>query len=293
MQMGYDDWAAVAAPKVAGTWNLHTAFADHSLDFFVLFSSISGLVGNPGQANYAAANTFLDSFVQFRHSNGLPASVIDIGAVGDVGYVSHKQAVMEQLRARMGYLLQEQDLLDSLELAIKRSQPQMKGHRDVCMNKSQLGIGFRTTQPISSSESRVLWRRDVRTSIYRNLEDTARASELDHSSASGTDSLKGFLAASATNPHMLTLESSAVVVARHIGVTLFGFMMRPIEELDLRMGPAALGMDSLVAIELRNWCRQRFGLDVSVLEIMGAASIEQLGSFVAQGLSARLTAEKD
>ena len=286
--MAYEDWEAAAAPKIRGTWNLHMAFADHSLDFFILFSSISGTVGNPGQANYASANTFLDSFVQFRHGKGLSASVLDVGAMGDVGYVSQNQAVMEQLKARIGYVLQEQDLLDSLELAIKRSRPRAEVHTDGYLNESQLGIGLRMTQPILSPENRAVWKRDVRMSIYRNLEVAADADEDKTSSAPGSDNLKGFLTAAADNPHMLTQESSVVVISQHIGATLLGFMMKPVEELDIKAGPIALGMDSLVAIELRNRCRQRFGLDVSVLEIMGAASIEQLGSSVAQGLAAKL-----
>lgn len=50
----------------------------------VIFSSYSGLVGQLGQSNYASANTFLDAFVQYRHANGLPASVHDIGVIEDV-----------------------------------------------------------------------------------------------------------------------------------------------------------------------------------------------------------------
>ena len=287
--MAYEDWEAAAAPKIQGTCNLDTAFADHSLDFFVLFSSISGIVGNPGQANYAAANTFLDSFVQYRHSKGLSASVLDIGAMGDVGYLSQKQSIQEQLKARIGYVLKEQDLLDSLELAIKNSRPEADFHTDSYTNRSQLGIGFRMTQPILSPENRTVWKRDVRMSIYRNSNVSGVAEDDTTTSAPGNDNLKSFLAAATTNPQLLMQESSAVVISQHIGATIFGFMMKPIEELDLKASPANLGMDSLVAIELKSWCRQRFGLDVSVLEIMGAVSIEHLGSTVAQGLAVKLT----
>jgi hypothetical protein len=55
------------------------------LNFFVLFSFMSGIIGMPGQANYAAATTFMDAFVQYRHSQHLPASVIDVGAVDGIG----------------------------------------------------------------------------------------------------------------------------------------------------------------------------------------------------------------
>ncbi|KAI8317779.1 Reducing polyketide synthase DEP5 [Colletotrichum sp. SAR11_240] len=64
LRMTYDEWRACIEPKIQGTENLHKALAQSSLDFFVLFSSIGGLVGNIGQANYNAANTYLDAFVR-------------------------------------------------------------------------------------------------------------------------------------------------------------------------------------------------------------------------------------
>lgn len=64
--MNIEDWNPVTRPKVHGTWNLHNATlaSGCNLDFLLLFSSLSGIVGQVGQANYASANTFLDAFVQ-------------------------------------------------------------------------------------------------------------------------------------------------------------------------------------------------------------------------------------
>ncbi|MBM0274313.1 type I polyketide synthase [Micromonospora tarensis] len=75
----------VLEPKVAGSWNLHTATADLALDFFVLFSSLAGLVGSPGQGNYAAANTFLDALAALRSGQGRPALSIAWGAWENTG----------------------------------------------------------------------------------------------------------------------------------------------------------------------------------------------------------------
>ncbi|KAF5121796.1 Highly reducing polyketide synthase gloL [Metarhizium anisopliae] len=81
--MSFADWNTAVGPGVRGTWHLHEAISDiNELEFFVLLSSCSGIVGQWGQANYAAANTFLDAFVHFRHGRGLVASVIDLGAMG-------------------------------------------------------------------------------------------------------------------------------------------------------------------------------------------------------------------
>jgi hypothetical protein len=79
-RMSLFDWKTATAPKVEGTWNLHNATlsAGIDLDFCVLFSSMSGVTGQAGQANYAGANTFLDSFVQYRTHLGLAAASIDM-----------------------------------------------------------------------------------------------------------------------------------------------------------------------------------------------------------------------
>lgn len=69
----------VARAKVAGAWNLHRATLERDLDFFVLFSSAAAILGSPGQGNYAAANAFMDSLAQQRHSLGLPALSINWG----------------------------------------------------------------------------------------------------------------------------------------------------------------------------------------------------------------------
>ncbi|MET8765707.1 type I polyketide synthase [Streptomyces sp. NPDC004658] len=75
----------VWAPKVTGAWNLHNATAGHSLDWFVLYSSMSSLLGNAGQGVYAAANAWLDAFATWRARNGLPTLAVDWGPWGETG----------------------------------------------------------------------------------------------------------------------------------------------------------------------------------------------------------------
>ncbi|MCX5114680.1 type I polyketide synthase [Streptomyces sp. NBC_00378] len=75
----------VWAPKVTGAWNLHQATATHSLDWFVLYSSMSSLLGNAGQGTYAAANAWLDAFATWRTRNGSPTLAVDWGPWGETG----------------------------------------------------------------------------------------------------------------------------------------------------------------------------------------------------------------
>jgi acyl transferase domain-containing protein/acyl carrier protein len=86
-------------PKVAAGWNLHRLFRDDDLDFFVLFSSTGSVLASPGQANYASGNAFLDALAHQRHTQGLPALSIGWGP-WSVGMV--KQLDLAQVYARRG-----------------------------------------------------------------------------------------------------------------------------------------------------------------------------------------------
>ncbi|MFJ3234002.1 SDR family NAD(P)-dependent oxidoreductase [Streptomyces sp. NPDC086787] len=75
----------VWAPKVTGAWNLHRATEHQPLDWFVLYSSMSSLLGNAGQGTYAAANAWLDAFADWRTRGGLPTLAVDWGPWGETG----------------------------------------------------------------------------------------------------------------------------------------------------------------------------------------------------------------
>ncbi len=86
------DWqrfAKVMAPKVAGAWNLHSQTQNLPLDFFILYSSIASLLGSPGQGNYSAANTFLDTLAHYRQSQGLPAMSINWSPWAEAGMAAN------------------------------------------------------------------------------------------------------------------------------------------------------------------------------------------------------------
>lgn len=93
---------SVIAPKLVGAWNLHQATLGIPLEHFVLYSSITTAIGNPGQANYVAANAGLEGLAEMRRHMGLPAACIGWGPIGDAGYLTRNEAVRDSLGQRLG-----------------------------------------------------------------------------------------------------------------------------------------------------------------------------------------------
>jgi hypothetical protein len=80
------------------------------LDFFILLSSMAGVIGNPGQANYSAAGTYQDALSQYRRSKGLVSITIDLGIVSDVGYMAEHPEQFERLDYLENLFISERDL---------------------------------------------------------------------------------------------------------------------------------------------------------------------------------------
>ncbi|MCP5425309.1 MAG: type I polyketide synthase [Gammaproteobacteria bacterium] len=98
----WDRFARVLAPKLLGAWNLHRQTEDRRLDHFVCFSSIAGWLGAPGQGNYAAANAFLDALMSQRRRQGLPGTSIAWGPWTEVGMAARLGETDRQRLASRG-----------------------------------------------------------------------------------------------------------------------------------------------------------------------------------------------
>lgn len=106
-EMTWPRFEAVLRPKVQGAWNLHSACAarETDLDFFVLYSSATSVLGNFAQANYASANAFLDALAHHRQANGSAGTSINWGAWSGVGGLMSRPEVLAQvLRRGMGHI---------------------------------------------------------------------------------------------------------------------------------------------------------------------------------------------
>lgn len=119
-KISHADWVLNIKPRVQGAWNLHDALSNSELDFFIMLSSVSGIIGNPGQSAYAASNALLDSFDAYRSRLGLPASTINIGVVDTVGYAAEMMETNPAIAASVQDCLSEAELLAVVKATITK-----------------------------------------------------------------------------------------------------------------------------------------------------------------------------
>jgi hypothetical protein len=273
--MTEEDWYAVTRPKVNGTWNLHnvTQARDIALDFLILFSSLSGVVGQIGQANYASANTFMDAFVQYRTSMSLPCTAIQLGAMEGVGYLSDNQELLRKMQGSGWRAVQEIELLESLDLA-------MKSDHEVSSTRvpQTFILGFAPTIPLSSPESSARLRRDIRMATYHNVNSTAAQA------STSNDLLRVFIGGLKNDPSPLESDASVSLLAGEIGKKLCSLLLLSDSEIDISRSTSDMGLDSLVAVELRGWWKLAFGSDLSTLEMLSMGTLEALGKRAVDGL---------
>ncbi|KAJ5624630.1 Fum1p [Penicillium lagena] len=267
-KMSFDEWGSALSPKVTGTLNIHQAVDQMNLDFFVVFSSIGGTCGNIGQANYAAANTFVDSFTQYRRQKGLPCSSLALGPVEDVGFFSRDSRLVRSRRSGSLHLLSEGELIAGLEAAINQS---------TAGNPSPIIVGLNNTKHSSEPGVHPLWISDMRYALYYNIESKEGRQVLVSS-----DHLKSLLGRVEENPALLDEPETEKIIREELA-NLITQHMPNAAGLD-EEEKAKIAIDSLMSIEIRGWARRNLGLEISLAEITKAGTVGNLGSVVMEHL---------
>ncbi|KAI0399293.1 hypothetical protein F4802DRAFT_610970 [Xylaria palmicola] len=274
--MTLDDYHMAMQAKVEGTKNLHQVSEemrrrneDQSLDFFTMLASTSGIVGNKGQANYAAANTFLDAFASYRRSLGLRANTVDLGMIEDVGVLADS-TLQSRFDTRLWTPINERMLRKILTYSILVQDD--KAPLNVS-SRTQMIAGISYPLPIDGLE----------------LASDPRFAYLFNSRAGENDRTSNLRDAGHSNQttqavqRFRLLEKSGADTASLIAACVEVISAQIVKYLQLEMDPEAgrplmaYGLDSLSAVELRNWIRGKLGVELTTLDITGASSLLALG----------------
>ena len=238
LQYDAERMTRVLAPKISGAWYLHQCTQALSLDLFTLFSSSAGLIGIPGQAAYAAANAFLDGLASYRHTLGLPAVSIAWGPWRQVGMTTNHR-LSERLEAQ-GFELIEADVgLEILNRVLRHAI-----HR--------VAVVPNNLKQLRYAEHRRLFSDD-------NLERDGTEREETLSLA---------------NLNALPPDKRTAYVYRFLRSTIARVVEIPAQDIDTQKTWRSLGVDSLMAVELKHRIESGLGVSLLVEEFLVGARID-------------------
>jgi myxalamid-type polyketide synthase MxaB len=260
-QQNWQRFERVMAPKVQGAWNLHTLTQKLPLDFFVLFSSTAALLGSAGQANHCAANTFLDALAFYRRTQGLPATSINWGAWGEIGIAAQRQ-LLERIGSTGEESMAPQQAFQALEQLLWDSPVQV-GVSSI--NWSRYLSGQSATWPFFTD-----FRVELQGVRLLSVEGTKEENK--------GDSLRLTLVSAPLAERQQLLKSR---ITEQVAKVL-GF---PAARLEIAESLTSLGLDSLMAIELRSWLNKETGVNLPVMTIMQGPSISQLAELILEELA--------
>ncbi|CZT43409.1 uncharacterized protein RSE6_03443 [Rhynchosporium secalis] len=284
------DFRAVADPKVHGAYNLHRATLSlpdpKSVDFFIMLSSVSGVFGQFGQSSYAAGNTYLDALAAHRHQLGLASSSLDLGFVEDVGWTTQNEDLDARMAA-MGILavrVKEDELLSLIELEMRRYTSTIDVKKGSSQAQRLLGFDcpaqkiFGLTS-LSSRSPKSYAAPRLRALLHSGAGGGQSSSAVQQSGPAAI--LIQQLKIKSPAPSLLTITPPALEALLQ---KMSEFLLVPVEDIDAGRSPENFGVDSLVAVELRTWLKDSFGVVASTMEILKAPSFRSLAEVVAKKL---------
>ncbi|WP_237155125.1 type I polyketide synthase [Oryzibacter oryziterrae] len=240
----------VMAPKVTGAEILDRLTRGFDLDLFVLYSSATTLIGNPGQASYVAANAYLEGLARARRAAGLPAVAVAWGAIADAGYLARNMAVNAVLSTRMGkQSLTAKAALEGLGLVLDSGaeQPVVAYARiDWATARRELTL---LNTPLASE---VIGRAgDHGSEAMEDGELLQKIKELEHGPA-------------------------VKVVSDLLAGEIARILRLPADEIDPARPLVDIGMDSLMAVELRMAAEQKLGVEIPILSLANGGSLADI-----------------
>lgn len=262
LQQDWTRFFEVLAPKVQGAWNLHELTQSMPLDFFVSFSSGASVLGAAGLGDYAAANSFLDALAHYRQAKGLPGASINWGPWADLGMVRSVTNLDTRRWSEHGMsFIPLEQALRALERVIKEGTVQISV-LPINWVKLQSGIPSLAESPF----------------LKYLVEESAKAE-----GALATAPAKKTLAAElllTTDP----VERQQILAAK-LQVEAARVLRLPASKLDVNKPLNQFGLDSLMALELKNRMQAELGMTIPLARILTGPPVMQLTTLLIEKLA--------
>ncbi|KAE8353621.1 hypothetical protein BDV28DRAFT_164846 [Aspergillus coremiiformis] len=257
--MSYTAWQTAVNPKVRGSWNLHE-FLPRGMDFFIMLSSINGLIGSRGQANYGAGNTFQDALARYRVGIGERATSLDLGLFTFAGAVAKDPLLREKMRSNS--VLQPVTEAQFHALLDSYCNPAVSRDLDLSCQPS-IGIHPAVTE---RGAGRAYW---LEKPLFSFMEPIESKHNDSHSQGRGVNIATAFqTAASLADATALATEALTLKLCRILSLSE--------NDLDQNKPLHEYGVDSLIAVEVRSWFSKELQADIAVFDIMGRATVTSL-----------------
>jgi NADPH:quinone reductase-like Zn-dependent oxidoreductase/acyl carrier protein len=254
LQLNRERFMSVMAPKIRGAWNLHILTLNESLDFFVLFSSAASLLGSPGQGNYAAANAFLDALAHHRRAQGRPAISINWGPWSEVGLAARPNRGGRLALRGMESMTPEQGVKVFGEL--------------LRQGTTQVGV-----MPVNWQQWCQFYPSVGASPLLAHLLRIEGENPLEAGGPSGRESLtRDALLATEPGERQQLVES---YLGKQIAKVL-GLSASKLSTLDAHQPLSRLGIDSLMAVELKNRIETDLEVTIPMLSLLRGPSVAQL-----------------
>ncbi|KAE8353277.1 hypothetical protein BDV28DRAFT_110952 [Aspergillus coremiiformis] len=264
--MTHEDWTTSFDPKVPGTWNLHQLLPK-GMDFFIMYSSIAGGVGGTASVNYSAACAYQDALAHYRNGLGEKATTLNLGVMVDDGVLRDNDTVRSALIGT-GYLLdiRRKEMFALLEY---HCNPSLEIPSTPLPSQVLVGIDIPSNIKASGAEVPIFMARPLFRGTW-NITD-ADSKTQEEAAADVDKELVG----------IDSIEQAAEVIAQSLMHRISKALGLPLENLDSSKAMHMYGVDSLVAVELRNWFKSKLEAEVAVFEILGNSTFKDIGILVA------------
>lgn len=259
-QMDIATWTRVMRPKALGSSNLDKVFNEKDLEFFIMTSSFAAIGGHAGQSNYAAANMYMNGVAANRRQRGLAGSVLNIGVIYGIGLLAReeRQQVYHSLE-REGYPpISERDIHHMFLEAIVAGRPVPGQIIDLTTGLARYHV---------NDPNPLHWHRDARFCHF-TVDDETDDTGLQQG-GDAVDNLRELVDSADS------AEAVSGLLTEHLCVNLQIILQLPEGGVTADSHIIELGVDSLMAVEIRNWFYKKVGSDVPVMKILQPQSISE------------------